>query len=87
MRALADVVLVGAGTVRAEGYAAVMPKETFAERRVAAGRPPTATLAVVSRRLDLDVDAALFAGAGADRSHHVPGGRERTDDRARGSPT
>jgi riboflavin biosynthesis pyrimidine reductase len=63
LRALADVVLVGAGTVRAEGYAAVLPKETFPERRVAAGQPPTAAIAVVSRRLNLDAESALFTGA------------------------
>ncbi|RKS77685.1 riboflavin-specific deaminase-like protein [Motilibacter peucedani] len=62
LRALADVVLVGAGTVRAEGYAAVLPKETFPERRAAAGQPPTAAIAVVSRALDLDLGSALFTG-------------------------
>nr|WP_196791890.1 pyrimidine reductase family protein [Motilibacter deserti] len=78
LRALADVVLVGAGTARAEGYAAVQPHETYPERRVAAGRPPTAAIAVVTRALDLDLTSALFAGpartvvltcaaAGADR--------------------
>jgi len=62
LRALADVVLVGAGTVRAEGYAAVLPKETFPEVREAAGQPPTAAIAVVTRRLDLNLDSALFTG-------------------------
>ena len=63
LRGLADVVLVGAGTVRAEGYAAVLPKETYPERRAAAGQAPTATLAVVSRGLDLDLGSALFTGS------------------------
>nr|WP_231126950.1 pyrimidine reductase family protein [Motilibacter aurantiacus] len=62
LRALADVVLVGAGTARAEGYAAVQPHETYPEARAAAGRPPTAAIAVVTRRLDLDLSSGLFAG-------------------------
>nr|WP_231116122.1 pyrimidine reductase family protein [Motilibacter rhizosphaerae] len=62
LRALADVVLVGASTVRAEGYAAVLPKETAPERRAAAGQPPTAAIAVVTRSLDLDLGSRLFSG-------------------------
>ena len=62
LRGLADVVLVGAGTVRAEGYAAVLPKETYPQRRRAAGQPSTAAIAVVSRSLDLDLGSALFGG-------------------------
>ncbi len=54
-RALADVVLVGAGTARAEGYRAVELTERQLALRVAAGlsdRPPV--LVVVSRSLRLD---------------------------------
>lgn len=62
LRALTDVVLVGAGTARAEAYAAVQPAETLPERRVRSGQPPTPPIAVVSRRLDLDPASALFGG-------------------------
>jgi riboflavin biosynthesis pyrimidine reductase len=63
MRALADVVLVGAETVRAEGYGAVrLPRERV-EAREAAGRPGTPPLAVVTRSLELDWSARAFADA------------------------
>jgi riboflavin biosynthesis pyrimidine reductase len=63
LRAVADVVLVGAGTVRAERYGAVRLDDDLRSRRVAAGRPPVPALAVVSRSLALDWDAPLFAAA------------------------
>lgn len=63
MRALADVVLVGAETVRRERYGIVrLPQEQIAARR-AAGRPGTPPLAVVTRSLDLDWSARAFADA------------------------
>ena len=63
MRALADVVLVGAETVRAEGYGAVrLPRERV-EAREAAGRPGTPPLAVVTRSLELDWSARAFTDA------------------------
>jgi len=63
MRALADVVLVGAETVRAEGYGAVrLPRERI-EAREADGRPGTPPLAVVTRSLELDWSARAFADA------------------------
>ena len=63
MRALADVVLVGAGTVRAESYGVVRRPSGRPAARVAAGRPATPPLAVVSRSLKLDWSARVFAGA------------------------
>jgi riboflavin biosynthesis pyrimidine reductase len=63
MRALADVVLVGAQTVRQEGYGPVrLPADRVAARE-AAGRPGTPPLAVVTRSLDLDWSARAFTGA------------------------
>ena len=60
IRAVADVILVGASTVRAEGYGPARPSsEREAERR-ARGQAPRPRLAVVSRSLDLDPGAALF---------------------------
>ena len=65
MRALADVVLVGAETVRREGYGPVqLPPERVAAR-LAAGRPATPPLAVVTRSLDLDWSSRAFTGAPA----------------------
>lgn len=61
LRSLADVVLVGAGTVRAEGYAPPRLPEELREARVARGRPPVPPYAVVSRSLDLDPGAEVFA--------------------------
>ena len=61
LRGLADVILAGAGTVRAERYKPVRPHEIWPGLR--AGRPATPAIAVVTRRLDLDPDDALFAEA------------------------
>jgi riboflavin biosynthesis pyrimidine reductase len=61
LRALADVVLVGAGTVRAEGYRAARARAAYAERRAAAGQRPAPVIAVVSRSLNLDPALPLFA--------------------------
>ncbi|GAA4242139.1 pyrimidine reductase family protein [Actinomadura meridiana] len=62
-RGLADVVIVGASTVRVEGYGPVEPAEEWGDVR--AGRPPVPPLAVVSRSLDFDFDAPLFTEAEA----------------------
>ena len=61
LRCLADVILVGAQTARAERYRPVRPDQVRPELR--AGRPATPPIAVVSRRLDLDPEAALFTAA------------------------
>lgn len=66
LRGLADVVLVGASTVRRERYGAVPAREEWQPLRRAAGQTPAPALAVVSRSLDLDPESALFAGARAD---------------------
>jgi riboflavin biosynthesis pyrimidine reductase len=49
LRGLADVVLVGAGTARSEGYSLPRPKPAFAERRAAERQAPSPRLAVVTR--------------------------------------
>jgi riboflavin biosynthesis pyrimidine reductase len=53
LRALADVVLVGAGTATAEGYRPVAADSEVTALRSALGRPATAPIAVVSRRASL----------------------------------
>jgi riboflavin biosynthesis pyrimidine reductase len=63
MRALADVVLVGAETVRREGYGSLrLPGQQIAARQ-ASGRPGAPALAVVTRSLNLDWSAKAFADA------------------------
>jgi riboflavin biosynthesis pyrimidine reductase len=64
LRVLADVVLVGSGTAEAENYKPARPRPALAPLR--AGRPATATIAVVSGSLDLDLDSPLFTDAPAD---------------------
>ncbi|GAA0558834.1 pyrimidine reductase family protein [Actinomadura livida] len=63
LRGLADVVVVGAGTVRTEGYGPVKPSEGW--DGVRGGRSPVPPLAIVSRTLDLDFDAPVFTEAKA----------------------
>jgi riboflavin biosynthesis pyrimidine reductase len=66
LRALADVILVGAGTARAEGYHPTRTKEPWASLGLRAGRPAAPPLALVSRSLKLEPDAPLIAEAPAD---------------------
>jgi riboflavin biosynthesis pyrimidine reductase len=61
LRTLADVIVVGASTVRAERYAPVRQRELWDHLR--AGRPPTPPIAVVSGRLDLHPGSRLIASA------------------------
>lgn len=60
LRALCDVVLAGASTVRMEGYGPARPKDEYAALRKAAGKPPAPTVAVVTASLDLDLESPLF---------------------------
>ncbi|WP_406145006.1 pyrimidine reductase family protein [Streptomyces sp. NBC_01012] len=61
LRALADAVVVGAGTARQEGYRPARVRDAFAARRAAAGQRPVPAVAVVSAGLDLDFSLPLFA--------------------------
>lgn len=64
LRGLADVILVGATTVRTEGYRQpAAPREPYARLREAAGQAPAAAIAVISASLDLDFDAPLYREA------------------------
>ncbi|GAA1902601.1 pyrimidine reductase family protein [Streptantibioticus ferralitis] len=60
LRGLADAVVVGAETVRQEGYRPAKARDAFAERRAALGQPIAPLIAVVSARLDLDFSLPLF---------------------------
>jgi riboflavin biosynthesis pyrimidine reductase len=66
LRDLADVILVGAGTARAEGYAAVTATERRLDVRRRYGLPNALPIAVVSGSLDFDPASALFTGALSD---------------------
>jgi riboflavin biosynthesis pyrimidine reductase len=61
LRTLADVIVVGASTVRAERYAPVRPRELW--RHLREGRPPTPPIAVVTAGLDLHPASRLIAAA------------------------
>lgn len=61
LRGMADVVLVGSGTVRAENYGAVHIDSPTAERRSARGQGPTVPVAVVTTGADLPADMRVFA--------------------------
>jgi len=53
LRSLADVIVVGAGTARAEGYGTAKPEAIDGELRGRLGLAPLPPIAVVSRRLDI----------------------------------
>ncbi|WP_069767579.1 pyrimidine reductase family protein [Streptomyces sp. LUP30] len=60
LRGLADVVVVGAETVRLEGYRPARARAEFARRREEAGQGPAPAVAVVTAGLDLDFTLPLF---------------------------
>lgn len=61
LRAAADGILVGAGTVRIENYGAAAGPEQRRRRRLAKGLAASPRLVIVSNRLDLEPDARVFA--------------------------
>jgi riboflavin biosynthesis pyrimidine reductase len=66
LRDLADVVVAGAGTVRAEGYDSLHLSAEVRARRLELGVPGSLRTAVISRTLRLDPTADLFANADAE---------------------
>jgi riboflavin biosynthesis pyrimidine reductase len=83
LRGVADVVLAGAGTVRAERYGPPRPSDEIRAGRRARGQAEQPRIAIVTRSLDLDVTTPLFgdstavpyvitcASADADRQRRV----------------
>ena len=61
LRTLSDVIVVGAATVREEGYKPARTRELWSDLRT--GRAPTPPIAVVSARLDLDPSGPLISAA------------------------
>ena len=69
LRVLTDVVLVGAGTARTEQYKPARRRPALAELRadsVGKDRPLAPPIALVTRSLDLDLNATLFTEAPPD---------------------
>ncbi len=65
LRASAEAVMVGAGTLRAESYGRLLPNSQTRARRERRGLPPDPLAVVVSNRMELPWDAGLFtSGAG-----------------------
>ena len=60
LRELPDAILVGASTVRTEGYGPVRLEEEAVKRRRERGQQDTARLVIVSGSLELDATSALF---------------------------
>ena len=65
LREVPDVILVGAATVRAEGYGPVQLGNEARARRRDLGRREVPRLAIVSGSLELDPDSPMFTGAEA----------------------
>ena len=61
IRGVADVIVVAAGTLRAEHYRPVQVRDEIRDARLARGQAPRPRLAVVTARFDLDPTAAVFA--------------------------
>ncbi|GAA4895940.1 pyrimidine reductase family protein [Streptomyces coeruleoprunus] len=60
LRAMADVIVVGAETVRLEQYRPARARDAFAARRKSAGQRPAPAIAVVSASLNLDFSLPLY---------------------------
>ncbi|MBG6057196.1 riboflavin biosynthesis pyrimidine reductase [Cryobacterium sp. MP_M5] len=63
LRLLSDVIVVGAGTVRAEGYGGIRLSPADAAWRLGHGLPPQVPVAVVSSRLELEPEHPFFRDA------------------------
>jgi 5-amino-6-(5-phosphoribosylamino)uracil reductase len=63
LRALADAVLVGAGTAAAEGYRPITADSAVGRLRAGLGRPAVAPVVIVSRRASLDPADQLVTDA------------------------
>ena len=60
LREMADVILVGAGTVRTEGYAGARPTVAQRQRRQSRGQSEVPQLAIVSKSGRLERDMPVF---------------------------
>jgi riboflavin biosynthesis pyrimidine reductase len=60
IRAVADVILVAAGTARSEHYHPITSTPAVAQARAARGQTDRPRLAILTRHIDLDLDGELF---------------------------
>jgi riboflavin biosynthesis pyrimidine reductase len=65
LRSYADLILVGAGTMRAERYGPARLDEQYRQRRVARGQSPVPAIAVVTQSVHVDWASSFFADAEA----------------------
>ncbi len=80
VRAIPDVILVAAGTLRAERYGPPRADDEVRSRRTTRGQAPVPRLAIVTATVDLDPDLAVFSDPAApplvlvppDASHRHP---------------
>lgn len=72
IRGLSDVILVGAETVRSEGYRLPRPRPELADRRGAAGQAPVPRLAIITRSGNLDTSSSLFTDPAVPPLVYVP---------------
>ncbi|KRE42584.1 RibD family protein [Knoellia sp. Soil729] len=82
VRARADAILVGAGTVRADNPRLLVRSEHRQARRVAEGRGPSPLKVTVTRHTSFDPSAAFFTTGNCDKlvycaTGSVPGTRDR----------
>jgi riboflavin biosynthesis pyrimidine reductase len=63
VRAFADVVVVGAGTMRAEQYGPAQLDEESSQARLARGQTPVPPIAVITRSANLDWESEFFTQA------------------------
>lgn len=63
LRDLCDVILVGAGTARSEGYGPAVPSTARQSRRESLGYPAIPRTALISGSLDIDPESPLIAEA------------------------
>ena len=64
LRTRFDAVMIGAGTMRAERYGRVIPRQEKRKQREREGLPHDPLMVLVSGRLDLPWDAPLFTDGG-----------------------
>lgn len=67
LRTRADAVIVGAGTIRHDGYPIVIRYDDLRRQRVAHGRAPHPVNVVLSRALDLPLRSRFFASSNTRR--------------------
>ena len=82
LRRVSDAVLVGAGTVRAEGYVGLRVSDESARWREKRGLPAHPVFAIVSGSLDLDPASPIFTDAPV-RPVVIVTGRAGAEQRAR----